>query len=175
MDSKTRSKSGSQAANVGIANEHISLGILMHKYNASKVDLPSSKFDLILLHKEKYIRIQVKTSNPSIAFKGNVRAGKANRGSSDPDYGFRYNRSHCDILMGVRSKFNNREELSGVDLYFLPTILVEKIKNTNGISTNCLQALKYNYEILENCQNEKFILKKIKEYQQAGSVKIQLK
>ena len=63
MDSKTRSKSGSQAANVGIANEHISLGILMHKYNASKVDLPSSKFDLILLHKEKYIRIQADLSD----------------------------------------------------------------------------------------------------------------
>ena len=53
MDSEKRSKSGSHAANIGIANEHIALGILMQKYNASKVDLPSSKFDIILLHKKK--------------------------------------------------------------------------------------------------------------------------
>ena len=35
MDSKKRSKSGSHAANIGIANEHIALGILMQKYNVS--------------------------------------------------------------------------------------------------------------------------------------------
>ena len=147
MDSKERSRSGSQAANTGIANEHIALGILMQKYNASKVDLPSSKFDIILLHKKKYIRIQSKTAHPNITFKGNVRAGKANKGSSDPKFGFRYNRSHCDILMGVKSIFNKKSELMNVDLFFLPTVLVEKISNTNGISTNCLQALKYNYDI----------------------------
>ena len=28
---------GKKAANKGIANEHIALGILMHKYNASKI------------------------------------------------------------------------------------------------------------------------------------------
>ena len=175
MDSEKRSKSGSHAANIGIANEHIALGILMQKYNASKVDLPSSKFDIILLHKKKYIRIQAKTSHPSISFKGNVRAGKANKGASDPNFGFRYDRTHCDILMGVKSNFNNIGELLGVDLFFLPTILVEKISNSNGISTNCLAALKYNYEILEKCDDEKFILKKIKEYQEKGSVKINLK
>ena len=175
MDSQKRSKSGSHAANIGIANEHIALGILMQKYNASKVDLPSSKFDIILLHKKKYIRIQAKTSHPNISFKGNVRAGKANRGASDPNFGFRYDRTHCDILMGVKSNFNNIGELLGVDLFFLPTILVEKISNYSGISTNCLEALKYNYDILEKCDDEKFILKQVKKYQKKGSIKINLK
>ena len=174
MDSEKRSKSGSHAANIGIANEHIALGILMQKYNASKVDLPSSKFDIILLHKKKYIRIQAKTSHPNISFKGNVRAGKANRGASDPNFGFRYDRTHCDILMGVKSNFNNIGELLGVDLFFLPTILVEKISNYSGISTNCLEALKYNYDILEKCDDEKFILKQVKKYQKKGSIKINL-
>ena len=128
MDSKKRSKSGSHAANIGIANEHIALGILMQKYNASKVDLPSSKFDIILLHKKKYIRIQSKTAHPSIGFKGNQRAGGANRGASDPSFAFRYDRTHCDILMGVKSNFDEHTKLTSVDLYFLPTILVEKIK-----------------------------------------------
>ena len=63
--------------------------------------------NLILLHKKKYIRIQAKTSHPNISFKGNVRAGKANKGASDPNFGFRYDRTHCDILMGVKSNFNN--------------------------------------------------------------------
>ena len=175
MDSQKRSKSGSHAANIGIANEHIALGILMQKYNASKVDLPSSKFDIILLHKKKYIRIQAKTSHPNISFKGNVRAGQANRGASDPNFGFRYDRTHCDILMGVKSNFNNIGELLGVDLFFLPTILVEKISNYSGISTNCLEALKYNYDILEKCDDEKFILKQVKKYQKKGSIKINLK
>jgi hypothetical protein len=175
MDSEKRSKSGSHAANIGIANEHIALGILMQKYNASKVDLPSSKFDIILLHKKKYIRIQAKTSHPNISFKGNVRAGQANRGASDPNFGFRYDRTHCDILMGVKSNFNNIGELLGVDLFFLPTILVEKISNYSGISTNCLEALKYNYDILEKCDDEKFILKQVKKYQKKGSIKINLK
>ena len=175
MDSKKRSKSGSHAANIGIANEHIALGILMQKYNASKVDLPSSKFDIILLHKKNYIRIQSKTSHPSITFKGNVRAGKANKGASDPKFGFRYDRTHCDILMGVKSNFNNRNELLGVDLFFLPTILVEKIKNESAISTGCLNALKYNYEVLENCTDEKYIQKKVMEYQKNNTLKISLK
>jgi len=78
-------------------------------------------------------------------------------------------------LMGVKSNFNNIGELLGVDLFFLPTILVEKISNSNGISTNCLEALKYNYEILEKCDDEEFILEKVKEYQEKGSVKINLK
>ena len=175
MDSKKRSKSGSHAANIGIANEHIALGILMQKYNASKVDLPSSKFDIILLHKKNYVRIQSKTANPTITFKGNMRAGKANKGASDPKFAFRYDRTHCDILMGVKSNFNNRNELLGVDLFFLPTILVEKIANENGISTNCLMGLKYNYEILENCHDEKFLLEKVKQYQKSGTIKINLK
>ena len=102
MDSKLRSKAGSQAANIGTANEHIALGILMHKYNASKVDLPSSKFDIMLIKKKKYIRVQSKTAHPSIGLKGNVRAGKANKGASDTNFAFRYDRTHCDILMGVK-------------------------------------------------------------------------
>ena len=175
MDSNERSKSGSHAANIGTANEYISLGVLMQKYNASKVDLPSSKFDIILLHKKNYIRIQSKTAHPSIGLKGNVRAGKANKGPSDPKAAFRYNTSHCDILMGVKSLFNKKYQLTSVDLYFLPTILVEKISNSSAISTGCLSALKYNYEILEKCNDENFVMKKIKEYQEAGSINIKFK
>ena len=137
----------------------------MHKYNASKVDLPSSKFDIILLHKKKYIRVQSKTAHPSIGLKGNVRAGKANKGASDTNFAFRYDRTN----------FDEKFKLTSVDLYFLPTILVEKIKNESAISTGCLNALKYNYELLENCTDEKYIQKKVIEYQKKNTLKINLK
>ena len=45
----------------------------------------------------------------------------------------------------------------------------------DGISTNCLKGIKYNYEILENCHDEKFILEKVRQYQKNGTVKINLK
>ena len=114
MDEKLRSKAGSQAANIGTANEHIALGILMQKYNASKVDLPSSKFDIILLHNKKYIRIQSKTAHPSIGLKGNVRAGKANKGASDVNTEIKfqmnklgYNNDQFYILYGGSVNMSN--------------------------------------------------------------------
>ena len=53
ISEKERSRIGKEAANRGIANEHIALGILMHRYNASKVDLPSSKYDILIEKKNK--------------------------------------------------------------------------------------------------------------------------
>ena len=53
ISEKERSRIGKEAANRGIANEHIALGVQMHKYNASKVDLPSSKYDLIIEKQKK--------------------------------------------------------------------------------------------------------------------------
>ena len=55
INEKDRSIIGKEAANKGIANEHIALGILMHRYNASKVDLPSSKYDIIIELKKMII------------------------------------------------------------------------------------------------------------------------
>ena len=175
MKKKDRSKSGAQAANIGIANEHIALGILMHRYNASKVDLPLSKYDIVISRDDKnFIRIQSKTANKAIGFIGNMRAGKSVRGGSDPKQAFRYSTKHCDILMGVKTKIDN-EGLKKVDLYFLPTILVEKIENKSGISIGCLEGFKNNWKILENYSNNNYLIKEVKRMTDKKIIKLNLK
>jgi len=48
-------------------------------------------------------------------------------------------------------------------LYFVPTILIEKL-GQKSISIKKMEPFKNNYEILENCKNEEFVIKKAKEY-----------
>lgn len=48
-----RADAGRQASVSGFANEHIVVGILMHKYsNVSLVDLPLSSYDIVLVRKK---------------------------------------------------------------------------------------------------------------------------
>jgi len=158
ISEKERSRIGKEAANRGIANEHIALGVQMHKYNASKVDLPSSKYDLIIEKQNNdFIRIQSKSDKNGISFIGNMRGGKSIRGGSDKRYAYRYSRSHCDIIMGVKSIINSSGILERVDLYFMPTILIEVLK-TKSISYGKIKGFKNNWKILENSKNEKFII-----------------
>ena len=159
ISEKERSRIGKEAANRGIANEHIALGILMHRYNASKVDLPSSKYDILIEKKNNdFIRIQSKSDKNGINFIGNMRGGKSIGGGSDKKYAYRYNRFHCDVIMGVKSVIGNSGVLERVDLYFMPTILIESIK-TNSISYGKIKEFVNNWQILENSKDEEFILK----------------
>ena len=159
ISEKERSRIGKEAANRGIANEHIALGVLMHRYNASKVDLPSSKYDILIEKKNNdFIRIQSKSDKNGINFIGNMRGGKSIRGGSDKKYAYRYNRFHCDVIMGVKSVIGNSGVLERVDLYFMPTILIESIK-TNSISYGKIKEFENNWQILENSKDEEFILK----------------
>jgi len=159
ISEKERSRIGKEAANRGIANEHIALGILMHRYNASKVDLPSSKYDILIEKKNNnFIRVQSKSDKNGINFIGNMRGGKSIRGGSDKKYAYRYNRLHCDVIMGVKSVIGNSGVLERVDLYFMPTILIESIK-TNSISYGKIKEFENNWQILENSKDEEFILK----------------
>ena len=148
---------GIDAANKGIANEHIALGILMHKYNASKIDLPSSKFDIIIERKiNDYIRIQSKATKSGIGFIGNMRGGKSIGGGSRKEYSYRYDTKSCDVVMGVKSTIDNLGILKEVDLYFLPTIIIEKLKQ-KSISYKKIEIFKNNYEVLENSKNQKYL------------------
>ena len=159
ISEKERSRIGKEAANRGIANEHIALGVLMHRYNASKVDLPSSKYDILIERKSNdFIRIQSKSEKKGINFIGNMRGGKSIRGGSDKKYAYRYSREHCDVLMGVKSIVDNKGILKRVDLYFMPTILIETLK-TQSISYGKIETFANNWKILENSKSEDFIKK----------------
>ena len=159
ISEKERSRIGKEAANRGIANEHIALGILMHRYNASKVDLPSSKYDILIEKKNNnFIRVQSKSDKNGINFIGNMRGGKSIGGGSDKKYAYRYNRFHCDVIMGVETIISKAGMLKKVNLYFLPTIVIENLQ-TKSISYGNIKEFENNWQILENSKDEEFILK----------------
>ena len=157
---------GREAAAKGFAHEHIVAGILMKRYqNVSLVDLPLSKYDLIIVPKltengmEETIRAQVKTVSPScsISFTGGGRAGVDRTYKSDVKT-YVQSPKTSDVVIGIQQASNGH-----FDLYFVPTILIEKL-GQKSISINKIQALKNNSDILENCKNHAHILSKCAEY-----------
>jgi len=157
---------GREAAVKGFAHEHIVAGILMKLYqNVSLVDLPLSSYDLIIVLKkndngyEEIIRGQVKTVGPS----GSLSFTGGTRGGVDREYisgvkSYVQSTKTSDIVIGIQALEND-----SFDLYFVPTILIEKL-GQKSISINKIQALKNNADILENCKNHAHILSKCQEY-----------
>jgi len=157
---------GREAAAKGFAHEHIVAGILMKRYhNVSLVDLPLSKYDLIVVLKksengiEETIRAQVKTISISdtLGFSGGSRAGIDRQYKSGVKTYVQSTKT-SDVVIGIKQLTN-----SHFDLYFVPTILIEKL-GQKSVSINRIQDLKNNWEILENCKNHSFILSKCSEY-----------
>ncbi|WP_213698081.1 hypothetical protein [Acetomicrobium sp.] len=155
---KSPEERGRQASVDGFAHELVAAGILMKKYqNVSLVNLPLSPFDIIILNKmedgsEDIIRAQVKTAKESISFTGGARGGSDRTYKSNVKV-YRQSTKTSDVVIGVAPRSDTGNEY---DLYFIPTLLIEKL-DRNSISINKIQYLKNNYEILENCKNEKFI------------------
>lgn len=63
-----------------------------------------------------------------------------------------------DVVIGLHPR-----GIDSFDLYFVPTILIEQLTQ-KSISLGRTQALKNNYEMLENCKNKDFVITKCKEY-----------
>ena len=161
-----KEKSGREAAAKGFAHEHIVAGILMKRYqNVSLVDLPLSSYDLIIALKkngngyEEIIRGQVKTVgvSGSLSFTGGTRGG-VDREYKSGVKSYVQSTKTSDIVIGIQALEND-----SFDLYFVPTILIEKL-GQKSISINKIQALKNNADILENCKNHTHILSKCAEY-----------
>ena len=134
----------------------------MKKYgNVSSVELPLSPYDIILVRKngdglEEIIRIQCKTASGHVSFTGGTRGGKDRTYKSDvktyvqcPEL--------SDCIVGVH--FQNDEP----QLYFVPTCLISEL-GTKSVSINKIEKFCNNYEILENCKDRPFIIKKAIEY-----------
>lgn len=150
---------GRQASVDGFAHEHIVVGVLMKRYqNVSLVDLPLSPYDIIIVFKESdgtenIIRAQVKTATKSVSFTGGSRGG-VDRSYKSGVKEYVQSTIHSDVIIGIHPLGKDSFEL-----YFIPTFLVEYF-NQKSISINKIAPLKNNYEILENCKNQKFILEK---------------
>ena len=154
---------GRQASVDGFAHEHIVVGILMKKYqNVSLVDLPLSTYDIIIVRKvedgsEDIIRAQVKTARKSISFTGGTRGGVDRVYKSDIKR-YRQSTVTSDVIIGVHPIDEKTYEL-----YFVPTILIDYL-DQDSISINKIKELKENYEILDNCKNEKIVTQRCKDY-----------
>ena len=148
---------GKLASAKGFANENRLLAALLERgYNASKVDLPHSTYDIIL-EKDKHdtIRIQVKTlsSSNSVSFKGGVRGGVDRTYASDVKE-YIQSPETSDVVVGVESKRNNGD--IEINFYFIPTIYIEKI-GQGSLSTNKVPQIKNNWEILLRCKEKDFV------------------
>lgn len=154
-----RENIGRQASIDGFAHEHIVAGILMKKYqNVSLVDLPLSSYDIIIVLKdesgfEKIIRAQVKTARTSINFRGGTRGGVDRQYLSGVKE-YVQSTATSDVVIGIHPEDDNF-----YSLYFMPTIVIEKLRQ-KSISLNKIPQLKNNYDILENCRDEDYIVRK---------------
>ena len=149
---------GKLASAQGFANENRLLAALLERgYNASRVDLPHSTYDLVVeIDKSNIIRIQVKTvsGSGSVSFRGGIRGG-ADREYKSGIKEYIQNRETSDIVVGVRSQRDNGDK--EIDFWFIPTCYIEKL-NQSSLSVNKINIAKNNWHILEICKEEKEVL-----------------
>lgn len=153
---------GRQASVEGFAHEHIVVGLLMKKYqNVSLVDLPLSPYDIIIVRKlingsEDIIRAQVKTSKKCINFTGGTRGGVDREYKSNVKT-YIQSPETSDVIIGL-----NPLKEGSFDMYFIPTVLIKRF-GTKSKSIKSMELFKNNYEMLENCKNEEFIIQRCKD------------
>ena len=120
---------GKMASAKGFANESRLLAALLERgYNASRVDLPHSTYDIVVEQaSDNMIRVQVKTVSPSgsISFTGGIRGGADRTYKSDVKE-YTQSTQTSDIVVGVQSKKINGD--TEIDFYFVPTLMIEQIK-----------------------------------------------
>ena len=142
----------------GFANESRLLGALLARgYNASKVDLPHSTYDIVVeLSPVEIIRLQVKTVDPS----GSIKFGGGTRGGVDRQYisgvkAYVQNTETSDAVVGVEAHASNGE--ARIDFYFVPTVFIEAI-GQQSIRTSKVQPGKNNWELLSYCKDKAQVL-----------------
>jgi len=154
-----RAASGRQASVSGFAHEHIVVGLLMKKYsNVSLVNLPLSSFDIVLVRelegKEDFVRVQVKTASKSVNFLGGSRGGvdREYNAATNISKTYRQSQETSDIVVGL-----HQNQDGSFDMYFVPTVLIEKW-NQNSISLSKIASLKNNFNFLDHCKDESWVL-----------------
>ena len=161
---ESKSEKGKLASAKGFANESRVLAALLARgYNASRVDLPHSTYDVVLESKlSEIIRIQVKTVSPSgtISFTGGTRGG-IDREYKSSVKEYQQSTETSDIVVGVKAERANGDK--NIDFYFIPTILVENLKQ-KSLSVNKVPETKNNWTLLGKCKAKEFVEKEISLY-----------
>ncbi|MYI90131.1 MAG: hypothetical protein F4082_07650, partial [Gammaproteobacteria bacterium] len=119
---------GKLASAKGFANESRLLAALLERgYNASRVDLPHSTYDIVVeLEQNNIIRLQVKTvsKSGSVSFKGGVRGGADRFYKSDVKE-YIQNTDTSDAVVGVKSTKKNGD--TDIDFWFIPSCYIEHL------------------------------------------------
>lgn len=152
----TAADKGKLASAKGFANESRLLAALLARgYNASKVDLPHSTYDILVEHKTEMFRVQVKTVGPtgSVSFVGGVRGG-VDREYTSSIKEYVQSTQTSDVVVGVQSKTNNGDR--EIDFYFIPTLYIERL-NQKSISINKIKEVKNDWKLLENSKDPHFV------------------
>ena len=147
---------GRLASAKGFANENRLLAALLERgYNASRVDLPHSTYDIVVeIKNSDMIRIQVKTvGNTSISFTGGTRGGVDREYKSGVKY-YVQNTETADVVVGVKSIRENGD--TQINFYFVPTVYIEHI-DQKSISINKIPNAKNNWKLMENCRKSDFV------------------
>lgn len=133
--------------------------LLERGFNASRVDLPHSTYDIVVEQSQDgtidMIRVQVKTvgKQGAISFKGGVRGGQDREYKSGVKEYIQSTKT-SDVVVGVKSVRANGDEK--IDFYFIPTLYIEHIKQ-GSLSINKIPKAKNNWAILLNCKNINYV------------------
>ena len=149
---------GRLASAKGFANENRLLAALLERgYNASRVDLPHSTYDIVVeIKNSDMIRVQVKTvGNTSISFTGGTRGG-VDREYKSGVKSYVQNTETADVVVGVKSIPENGD--TQINFYFVPTVYIEHL-DQKSISINKIPNAKNNWELLENCRKSDFVFR----------------
>lgn len=149
---------GKLASAKGFANESRLLAALLERgYNASRVDLPHSTYDIVVeLEQNNIIRLQVKTvsKSGSVSFKGGVRGGADRFYKSDVKE-YIQNTGTSDAVVGVKSTKKNGD--TDIDFWFIPSCYIEHL-GQGSLSVNKIPRAKNNWKLLENCKDTNYVL-----------------
>ena len=148
---------GKLASAKGFANENRLLAALLERgFNASRVDLPHSTYDIIVEKDfNEMIRVQVKTvgQGKSVSFVGGIRGGTDRTYKSDIK-SYIHNTFTADVVIGVDCHRENGD--AEINFYVIPTIFVEKIQQ-KSLSINKIPHTKNNWELLRRCKEIEFV------------------
>ena len=153
---RERAARGRRASATGFANESRFLGALLARdYNASKVDLPHSTYDIVVELANDIIRVQVKTvgSAGAVSFTGGTRGG-VDRISATGVKRYVQSTETSDIVVGVEARQSNGE--AQVDFYFIPTLFIERL-GQGSLSVNRISAAKNRWDLLDRCKDKEFV------------------
>lgn len=138
-------ESGVMTANAGDSAQFLFLSrAILAGYNASNVDVRSSRYDTIIDYKGKLLKIQVKgISSDVISFKDRDRGGRGIDHTHERNIGKRITSKDCDIYVAV-------DKQVGI-CYLIPMNVIDElpIEKIVSVKTSELAEYKENWEIID--------------------------